>query len=54
VAGSRNPDGAVRFADWITGPDAQAVIDAFGTGGGRPALFHSGPPSAAPVSGSSR
>ena len=44
VAGAKNPDGAIRFADWITGPAAKAVIDRFGTGGGRPPLFHAGSP----------
>lgn len=46
VAGARNPDGANRFADWITGTTAAVVIDAFGTGGGKPPLFHAGPPPA--------
>jgi tungstate transport system substrate-binding protein len=49
VAGARNPDGAIRFADWITGPAAKAVIDRFGTGGGRPPLFHAGPPPPPPA-----
>lgn len=44
VDGARNPDGAVRFADWITGPAARAVIDRFGSGGGQPPLFHAVPP----------
>lgn len=29
VAGARNPDGARRFAEWITGPEGQALIAAF-------------------------
>jgi len=54
VAGARNPAGAVRFADWITGPDAEAVIDLFGTTGGGAPLFHAGAPYAPPPPDSSR
>lgn len=30
VAGSRNPDGALRFVEWVTGVEAQALIGSFG------------------------
>ncbi len=30
VAGARNPDGGRRFAEWITGLEARALIDTFG------------------------
>lgn len=40
VTGARNPEGARRFIDWITGPQAQALIGSFGVERfGRP-LFH--------------
>lgn len=30
VAGARNPEGALRFVEWITGAEAQALIGSFG------------------------
>ena len=51
VVAARNPDGARRFADWITGPDAQRIIGAFGTDIGGDPLFHPGPPPAAARAG---
>lgn len=40
VTGARNAEGARRFIEWITGPEAQALIGSFGVERfGRP-LFH--------------
>lgn len=40
VAGASEPEGAEAFADWVTGPDGQAVIGAYGVGEwGQPLFF---------------
>jgi tungstate transport system substrate-binding protein len=44
LAGARNAEGARRFAEWLGGARARAVIAAFGAGSGGPQLFRPGAP----------